>query len=162
MDFKFYNSDLLLRVFQKRVMITRRKKSLFLNFLFSFILFCSSAVSCVFADGSSSGRELFFGPIVSGLEGTGVAASKSQDGAAPLLKTSLAGGQQETLHFSLDISQTSLNSVRSKDYVKIGDLKPYGNPGEPQLPFKSYIVTLPLNSTVSGVNASNVFLTIIT
>lgn len=102
-------------------------------------------------------KELFFGPIVSSLEGTGLLTSKSQEGVVPLNKTSLVGGgNQETLHFSLDLSQTSLNTVKSKDYVKIEDLKPYGNPGEPQLPFKSFIVTLPLNSKVSGVNVSNV------
>ncbi|MBU0682911.1 MAG: hypothetical protein KJ864_01290, partial [Candidatus Omnitrophica bacterium] len=64
--------------------------------------------------------------------------------------------QQKILHFTLDLSQTSLNTVRSKDYVKIEGLKPYGNPGEPQLPFKSFIVTLPLNSEVSGVSVSEV------
>lgn len=131
-----------------------KEKKLFLS-VYAVLFLAFSANSYVLADNASK-KELFFGPIVSGIKGTGLLASKSQGSGASLDKTSLGGGEQEILHFSLDISRTSLKTVRSKDYVKIDGLKPYGNPGEPQLPFKSFVVTLPLNSTVSAVNVGNV------
>jgi hypothetical protein len=126
-----------------------------------FLLICAICVLSVLAGprilaDSASKKELFFGPIVSGLEGTGLIASKSQGEMSPLIKASLTGGNTETIHFSLDMSQTSLNTVRGKDYVKIEGLKPHGNPGEPQLPFKSFIVTLPLNSEILGISVSDV------
>ncbi len=122
----------------------------------SICVFLFLVVSCIFA-GSNSKKELFFGPVVSGLEGTELIASKSQGGTSALIKkTSLAGDQQETLHFSLDMSQISLDSVRGKDYINIEGLKPSANPSEPQLPFKSFIITLPSGSKVSSVNVSGV------
>ena len=101
---------------------------------------------------ANSERELFFGPVISGLEGTNILPSKFAGRGG----VSLSGGKTETLHFSIDTAQTSLNTVRGKDYVRIEGLKPYGNPGEPQLPFKSFVVTLPINSEVSGVSVSDV------
>lgn len=134
--------------------MAKTKKFCRISFLL-FILFLS-VNSYIFSADNSSDRELFFGPSILGLGGTGLLTSKSPEGAVPLNRTALAGGRQETIHFSLDISKTSLNTIRSKDYLKIEGLKPYGNPGEPQLPFKSFVVTLPINSEVSGVSASNI------
>lgn len=105
---------------------------------------------------SASAKELSFGPVVSGLAATGIVASKSDSGAIPLAKNSLSGINQQTIHFSLDITQTSLKTIRNKDYVKIEGLKPYGSPGEPQLPFKSFVISLPKGSNVSSVNVSGV------
>ena len=99
---------------------------------------------------NGTNRELFFGPIILNLEGTGILTSKSAEGNIS------KGGKTETLHFSIDAGKTSLNTVRSKDYVRIEGLKPYGNPGEPMLPFKSFVITLPINSEVSGVSVSGV------
>ncbi|MDD5454292.1 MAG: hypothetical protein PHW62_02175 [Candidatus Ratteibacteria bacterium] len=125
-----------------------------------FLLICAvcvfSAVCShnILAD-SAPKKELFFGPIVSSLEGTGILASKTQGGG--LLKATADGsGKTETIHFSLETAQTSLKTVRGKDYVKIDGLKPSGSPGEPQLPFKSFVISLPLNSKVSGVNVSGI------
>jgi len=105
---------------------------------------------------SASAKELSFGPVVSGLAATGIVASKSDSGTIPLAKNSLSGINQQTIHFSLDITQTSLKNVRGKDYVKIESLKPSGNPGEPMLPFKSFVISLPKGSEVASVTASNI------
>jgi len=130
-----------------------KKKSLLLTC--SALVFLFSSVSCVFA-GSASTKELFFGPVVTGLGGTSLVASKTQGETATLNKASLAAGKQETLHFSLDLSKTSLETMKSKDYVSIDGLKPHGIPGEPQVPFQSFVLTLPADSEVLGVNVSGV------
>lgn len=121
------------------------------------VVFVLSVFACshILAD-SVFKKELFFGPVITGLEGTGLIPLKTENRTATLKRTAPVSGQTKTIHFTLDISQTSLKTVKGKDYVKVEDLKPYGNPGQPQLPFKSFIITLPKNSEVSGVTVSNV------
>ncbi len=61
-------------------------------------------------------------------------------------------GETKELNFSLDTSDCKLYKIKNFDYVKVSDLKPSTAPGEPQLPMKTFVVKLPLNSTVSDVN----------
>jgi hypothetical protein len=98
-----------------------------------------------------SGRELSFGPVISSVEGTGIKTLKSSADSVHF-----SGGKAEILRFNLDTSKTSLKTVSGHDYVDVEGLKPCGNPGDPQLPFRSFVVTLPLNSEVLGVSANNV------
>ncbi len=126
-----------------------KNKKLFLLGCTVILLFLSAG-SYILAENNPP-KTLFFGPVISSMEGTGVLTSKSAEGSVRSI-----GGQTEILHFSLDTAQTSLNNVKGKDYVRVEGLKPYGNPGEPMLPFKSFVVTLPINSEVSGVSVSSV------
>lgn len=116
--------------------------------IFSYLLISS----CIFAGDSS--KELMFGPVISDIKGMGVSSSKFADDYATIRK----GTQNtKTLHFSVDTGKASLHRMSKYDYVKVEDLKPYGSkPGEPQLPFKSFVVNLPVKSKVLGVEVSNV------
>lgn len=127
------------------------------SFLLVYAVCALSVLTCSYVSiGATVAGELSFGPVVSGLAGTGIVASPSNIAATPLAKNSSSGINQEIIHFSLDTSQTSLKTVRNKDYVKIEGLKPYGSPGEPQLPFKSFVMSLPKDSKVSSVTVSSV------
>ncbi len=64
-------------------------------------------------------------------------------------------GDTKELDFSLDTSDCKLYKIKNFDYVKVSDLKPSTAPGEPQLPMKTFVVKLPLNSTVSDVNITS-------
>ena len=121
-------------------------------FITGVALFC--AVFCLLTNLSSYAgqrdNKIAFGPVVSGLEGTGISTAK-------FVKTRTLGtGRIETLHFRIDTGKVSLHSMGGYDYVRIEGLKPYGKPGEPHLPAKLMVASLPLNTEVIGVEVKNV------
>ncbi len=57
----------------------------------------------------------------------------------------------EKIKFHMDTSEVGLYKINKFDYVKVGDLEPVYSTGNPQLPMKTFVVKLPLDSKVSDV-----------
>ncbi|HEX67476.1 MAG TPA: hypothetical protein ENG13_00205, partial [bacterium] len=112
--------------------------------LFVFFLF---AGSCIY---SQNQTKLIFGPAVSGLKGTNISTSEFREVRAP--------GEEklEILSFKLNLEEVSLHKAGGYDYVKIGNLRPLARPGEPHLPAKVFVVTLPKNTEILGVDVENI------
>jgi len=66
-----------------------------------------------------------------------------------------SGGQVKTLTFSVDTSKCFLDKVSKFDYIRIKNFRSLTKPGEPRLPVKVSVITLPKNSKVLGVNVTS-------
>ena len=61
----------------------------------------------------------------------------------------------KTIKIRLDTSECSIHPIEEYDYVKVGELKPFTRPREPQLPMQTNIVKLSTNAEVIGVAIRN-------
>jgi len=60
-------------------------------------------------------------------------------------------GKVKEVSFSLNLADVSSHNMEGWDYLKVADFKPSTAPGEPMLPMKTFVVTLPKNSKILGV-----------
>ena len=63
--------------------------------------------------------------------------------------------ETKTLAFNVNMEDCSLHQMGDWMYLKIGDLKTFTEPGEPQLPMKTFVVKLPKSANVLGVEVTD-------
>ena len=56
----------------------------------------------------------------------------------------------KTIRFEIDAAECSIHPIDGFVYLKVGDLKPYTKPGEPQLPMQTFVIKLPKDAEVIG------------
>ena len=61
----------------------------------------------------------------------------------------------KTIRITIDTAECSIPEIDDYVYLEVSDLKPFTEPGEPQLPMQTQIVKLPKNAEVFGVAISN-------
>jgi hypothetical protein len=61
----------------------------------------------------------------------------------------------KTIRITIDTAECSIHEIDDYVFLKIGNHKPFTEPGEPQLPMQTQIVKLPKNAEVIGVAISN-------
>ena len=118
------------------------KKTLTL-LLFTVFVFCVSVFS--FA-GNRSGNKLVFGPVISGIEETGIVARE---------KTT--SENYEEIPFSIDVSNVSLRQMGNYDYIAIKGLKGLKtSTGEPNVPVKIFKLTFSRDTEIKGVEVTDI------
>jgi len=118
------------------------KKTLTL-LLFTVFVFCVSVFS--FA-GNRSGNKLVFGPLISGIEETGI-----------VTREKAASGNHEEIPFSIDVSNISLRKMGNYDYIAIKGLKGLKtSTGEPNVPVKIFKLTFSRDTEIKGVEVTDI------
>ena len=103
-------------------------------------------------------------PVSAGQELVSFGAQE-QDGIARLGITTISGTapahdekyDTKTIRIKIEASECSIHVVDAYEYIKVGELKPFTRPGEPQLPMKTHTIKLPENADIIGVAMSNVW-----
>ena len=57
----------------------------------------------------------------------------------------------KTIKIRIEHGECSIHHMDGYDYLKVGRLKPFTSPGEPQLPIRTVVVKLPVDAEVIGV-----------
>ena len=108
----------------------------------------------LFSQDNKSPNSLKLGPIISALEDKDI---DDLSISTSTFKGVSASGNLQTINFSIETERISLRKKDNFDYVKIEGLELSGGiPGAPNLPSELFILTLPKDSEVTGVEVKNI------
>jgi len=74
------------------------------------------------------------------------------DGGIEKLYGAVPSGEYDVkpVKFAISEEECSIHPIDGFVYLKVGDLKPYTKPGEPQLPMRTFVIKLPKDAEVIG------------
>ncbi|MCK4415645.1 MAG: right-handed parallel beta-helix repeat-containing protein [Thermoplasmatales archaeon] len=100
-------------------------------------------------DFSHNIEPLLFGP-------SQVASNLAIEGIIEDKVLSYSKDEVKTKEFHFDPSQCIIHQINQKQvYLEIEELKPFGSPGDPMLPMKTFVIEIPKNSEVLGVGITD-------